>query len=170
MPDSITRDGFERPIVISHPALKEALEQYITWLQQSGISSQPGKHHLGLDASAQLLVNDKGQPFTMQNRGSGSQSPAAMNKFLDRLIEQAGLADTGVNRLSLVRTAVVEGYRAGMSTTDLMITTGFSTETISTILAMDVAQYSPLANWFVQRKESKVKRLEAFKRRRRFMI
>lgn len=24
---------------ISHPAVKEALEQYITWLQQSGISS-----------------------------------------------------------------------------------------------------------------------------------
>lgn len=170
LPDAITRDGFERPIVMSHPTLKEALEQYITWLRESGISSHPGKHHLGLDASAQLLVNDKCQPFSMQNRGSGSQSPAAMNKFLDRLIEQAGLADTGVNRLSLVRTAVVEGYRAGMSTTDLMITTGFSAETISVILAMDVAQYSPLADWFVQRKESKVKRLEAFKKRRRFMI
>lgn len=170
LPEQITRDGFERPIVVSHPALKDALEQYLSWLQQSGISSQPGKHHLGLDASAPLLVNDKGQPFSMQSRGVGSQSPAAMNKFLDRLIEQAGLTDAGVNRLSLIRTAVVEGYRAGMSTTDLMITTGFSAETISVILAMDVAQYSPLADWFVQRKEAKVKRLEAFKNRRRFMI
>lgn len=170
LPEQITRDGFERPVVISHPALKEALEQYITWLQQSGISSHPGKHHLGLDPTAQLLVNDKGQPFSMQSRGEGAQSPAAMNKFLDRLIQQAGLSDAGINCLSLVRTAVVEGYRAGMSTTDLMITTGFSAETISVILAMDVAQYSPLADWFVQRKEAKIKRLEAFKKRRRFMI
>lgn len=170
LPEQITRDWFERPIVMSHPALKDALEQYINWLQQSGINSQPGKHHIGLDPTAQLLVNDKGQPFSMQSRGAGAQSPAAMNKFLDRLIEQAGLADSGVSRISLVRTAVIEGYRAGMSTTDLMITTGFSAETISTILAMDVAQYSPLADWFVQRKEAKVKRLEAFKKRRRFMI
>lgn len=27
LPDAITRDGFERPIVMSHPTLKEALEQ-----------------------------------------------------------------------------------------------------------------------------------------------
>lgn len=106
----------------------------------------------------------------MQSRGAGAQSPAAMNKLLDKLIESAGLSDMGITRLSLVRTAVVESYRAGMSTTDLMIITGFSAETISTILAMDVAQYSPLADWFVQRKEAKVKRLEAFKKRRRFMI
>jgi len=44
-----------------------------------------------------------------------------------------------------------------------MITTGFSAETISVILAMDVAQYSPLADWFVQRKEAKIIRLEALR-------
>jgi len=170
LPEQITRDGFERPFLMSNPALKDALEQYLSWLRESGIHSHPSKHHLGLDATAPLLVNDKGQPFSMQSRGEGAQSPAAMNKLLDRMIRQAGLADAGVNRLSLVRTAVVEGYRAGMSTTDLMITTGFSAETVSVILAMDVAQYSPLADWFVQRKEVKVKRLEAFKKRRRFMI
>lgn len=170
LPEQITRDGFERPFLMSNPALKDALEQYLSWLQESGIHSHPSKHHLGLDASAPLLVNDKGQPFSMQSRGEGAQSPAAMNKFLDRLIKQSGLHDAGVSRISLVRTAVIESYRAGMSTTDLMITTGFSAETISVILAMDVAQYSPLADWFVQRKEAKVKRLEAFKKRRRFMI
>jgi hypothetical protein len=93
-----------------------------------------------------------------------------MNKQLDKLVENARLADTGINRLSLVRTAVIEPYRAGMSTTDLMIITGFNAETISTILAMDVAQYSPIADWFVKRKADKVKRLEAFKKRRRLMI
>jgi len=169
LPDSITRDGFERPIVVTHPALKESLEQYLSWLLQSGINTHPSKHHLGLDPTAPLLVNDKYQPFTMQSRGSG-QSAAAMNKLLDKLIQQSGLAESGVSRISLVRTAVIEGYRSGMSTTDIMITTGFSAETISVILAMDVAQYSPLADWFTQRKESKIKRLESFKKRRQFMI
>lgn len=75
----------------------------------------------------------------MQSRSSGAQSPPAMNTQLDKRIDNAWLADIGVSRLSLVRTAVIESYRAGMSTTDLMIITGFSSETISTILAMGVA-------------------------------
>lgn len=170
LPDDITRDGYERPTVMSHPALKVALEQYLHWLIEAGINTQPNNHYLGLDGTAQLLVNDKGQPFTMQSRGTGTQSPAAMNKLLDKLINNAGLSGMGINRLSLVRTAVIESYRAGMSTTDLMIITGFSSETISTILAMDVAQYSPIADWFVKRKADKVKRLDSFKKRRSFMI
>lgn len=93
-----------------------------------------------------------------------------MNKLLDKLINNAGLSDIGINRLSLVRTAVVEFYRAGMSTTDLMIITGFGADTVSTILAMDVAQYSPISDWFVKRKADKVKRLESFKLRRKYMI
>ena len=128
LPDDITRDGYERPIVMSHPAVKVALERYIEWLLESGIHTQPDKHHLGLDPTLPLLVTDKGQPYSMQSRG-GSQSPAAMNKQLDKLIEGAGFSGTGVNRLSLVRTAVVESYRAGMSTNDLMIITGFSADT-----------------------------------------
>lgn len=77
LPEQITRDGFERPFLMSNPALKDALEQNLSWLQESGIHSHPSKHHLGLDASAPLLVNDKGQPFSMQSRGEGAQSPAA---------------------------------------------------------------------------------------------
>lgn len=170
LPDSITRDDYERPVVISHPALKEAFEQYIQWLLQSGINTQPAAHHLGLDPTAPLLVNDKGVSFSMQSRGEGVLSPSAINKCLDTLIMNAGLADIGIKRISLLRTAVIESYRSGMSTSDLMITTGFSAETISTILAMDIEQYSPIADWFTNRKEAKVKRLDAFKKRRRFMI
>lgn len=169
LPPEITRDGMERPILVSHPALKDAFEQYIAWLLSTGINTQPNKNHLGLDPTMPLLVTDKGLPFTMQSRGAG-QSPAAMNKMLDKLIEQAGLSDNGVSRISLVRTAVVESYRAGMSTSDLMVITGFSEETIGMILAMDYTQYSPLADWFTERKSAKEKRLEAFKKRRRFMI
>jgi hypothetical protein len=170
LPDSITRDGYERPVVVSHPALKEAFEQYIQWLLQSGINTQPAAHHLGLDPTAPLLVNDKGVSFSMQSRGEGVLSPSAINKCLDTLINNAGLADVGIKRISLLRTAVIESYRSGMSTSDLMITTGFSAETISTILAMDIEQYSPIADWFTNRQEVKVKRLEAFKKRRKFMI
>lgn len=170
LPDSITRDGYERPLILSHPALKQALEQYIEWLIASGINTQPDKHHLGLDPNSSLLVDDKGRCFTMQSRGEGSQSPARMNHCLTSLISKSGLAKKGITRLSLVRTAVVEAYRGGMSTNDLMVITGFSDETIGNILAMDVAQYSPIADWFTNRAEAKVKRLESFKKRRKFMI
>jgi hypothetical protein len=170
LPDSITRDGYERPVLISHPALKEAFEQYIQWLLQSGINTQPAAHHLGFDPTAPLLVNDKGVSFSMQSRGEGALTPSAMNKCLDTLIMNAGLTDIGIKRISLLRTAVIESYRSGMSTSDLMITTGFSAETISTILAMDIEQYSPIADWFTSRQEAKVKRLESFKKRRVYMI
>lgn len=170
LPESIARDGYERPIVMSNPALKDALEQYITWLLKHGISTQPDKHYLGLDPTAPLLVNDKGQPFSMQSRGEGSQAATAMNKCLDKLIQNAGLNDSGISRLSLVRTSVVEAYRSGMSTSDIMIISGFSEESVSTILAMDYAQYSPISEWFTQRAESKVKRLIAFQKRRKYMI
>lgn len=93
-----------------------------------------------------------------------------MNILFYKHIDNDGLADIGVSRLCLIRTAVIESCRAGMSTTDFMITAGFSAETISTILAMDVAQYSPIAHWFLKRRADKVKRFEGFKKRRRFMI
>ncbi|MBB1388736.1 hypothetical protein H5185_04770 [Shewanella sp. SG44-6] len=99
----------------------------------------------------------------MQNRGGGALSLTAMNKCLDKLIKNSGLSESGITRISLIRIALVNSYRAGMRTTDLMIVTGFSAETISTILAMDVAQYSPIVYWFVKRKADKVKRLESLK-------
>lgn len=170
LPDTITRDRYERPLVICHPALKDAFEQYIQWLLASGINTQPAAHYLGLDPNTPLLINDKYVSFSMQSRGEGALSPSAINKCLDTLIKNAGLADIGIKRISLLRTAVIEAYRSGMSTTDLMITTGFSAETISNILAMDIEQYSPIADWFTNRNESKVKRLESFKKRRKFMI
>ena len=108
-------------------------------------------------------------PFTTQSRGSAI-SPYAMNKKLDSLISDTGLWDNGIRRISLVRTCVVELYRNGASTTDIMIITGFSEESIRQILTMDYMQLSPIYDWFEQRAERKQKRLESFKKRRRFMI
>lgn len=170
LPETITRDGYERPVLLSNPQVMEALEQYIKWMLQSGINTQPADHYLGLDPNAPLLVNDDFKAYTVQSRGNGNLSPYGMNRALDKLIKQADLWDVGVRRISMIRTCVIESYRAGMSTTDLMVVTGFSDETIGKILAMDYAAYSPIADWFEQRKAAKQRRLESFKKRRRFMM
>lgn len=170
LPETITRDGYERPIVLSHDEVRAAFEAYIKWLVKSGINTLPNNHYLGLNPNAALFVDDNFKAFTVQNRGLDKVSPHAMNKLLDQLIKNAGLWQSGARRLSLVRTCVIESYRVGMSTNDIMITTGFSDDSISKILAMDYQQYSPITNWFIKRKESKHKRLESFKKRRRFMI
>ncbi|MGI2115634.1 integrase [Shewanella frigidimarina] len=169
LPDTITRDGAERPVVLANVELKKAFEKYIKWLIESGINTMPNKHYLGLNPNAHLFVDDNFKPFTVQKRGE-SISPHAMNKLLDQLIKNAGLWDAGVRRLSLVRTCVIESYRAGMSTNDIMITTGFSDDSIAKILVMDYSVYSPISEWFIKRKTTKQNRLEAFKRRRKWMI
>jgi hypothetical protein len=169
LPESVTRDGNERPIVLSHGELRKAFEMYIGWLVASGINTLPNKHFLGLNPNTPLFVNDDFRPFTVQSRG-GNTSPHAMNRMLDQLIKNAGLWDCGVRRLSFVRTCVIESYRAGMSTTDISITTGFSDDSISKILAMDYTAYSPITDWFVNRKETKQKHLESFKKRRKYML
>lgn len=170
LPESVTRDGNERPILLSNELVKTAFEQYIKWLIETGINTQPSKHYLGLNPNAQLFVNDDFKAFTVQSRGDNNVSPFAMNRTLDKLIKNAGLWDSGIRRLSLVRTCVIESYRVGMSTTDVSITTGFSDDSISKIIAMDYTAYSPIAEWFINRKETKQRRLESFKKRRRFMI
>lgn len=167
LPESVTRGGNERPILIVNDELKQAFEQYVNWLIENNINTLPKKHYLGLNPNAQLFVNDDFKAFTVQSRGENI-SPHAMNKFLDQLIKSAGLWDSGVRRLSLVRTCVIESYRSGMSTTDISITTSFSDDSISKILAMDYAAYSPITDWFINRKETKQKRLESFKKRRKY--
>ncbi|AXR06665.1 integrase [Salinimonas sediminis] len=169
LPESITRDGYERPMVLSHPELKRAFECYFEWLIQHKINSYPHKHYYGLDPNAALLIADNFKPFTTQSRGSAI-SPFALNKKLDSLISDAGLWNKGVRRISLVRTCVIEMYRNGVSTTDIMIITGFSEESIKQILTMDYMQLSPIYDWFEQRADRKQKRLDSFKKRRRFML
>ena len=51
-----------------------------------------------------------------------------------------------------------------------MVITGFSEESIKQILTMDYMQLSPIYDWFEQRAERKQKRLDSFKKRRRFML
>lgn len=169
LPDSITRSGTERPIVLSHDEVKAAFEQYVNWLIESGINTMPNKHYSGLNPNAPLFVNDDLKSFTVQNRGERT-TPAAMNKILDQFIKNADLWDCGIRRLSLVRTCVIESYRQGLSTTEISIITGFSDDSIGKILIMDYTAYSPIAEWFVKRKETKQRHLESFKKRRRFQV
>ena len=57
-----------------------------------------------------------------------------------------------------------------MSVNDIIVTTGQGEETIKNALMMDVAQYSPISEWFEKRRTDKAKRLESFKKRRKYMI
>ncbi|WP_339145137.1 integrase [Pseudoalteromonas galatheae] len=169
LPDTIARDGFERPIILSHPELMRAFEAYYGWLIENKINCLPHKHYRELDPNAPLFVDDSLSPFTTQSRANAI-SPHAMNKQLDAFIKNAGLWDCGVRRISLVRTCVIELYRNGASTTDILIVTGFSEESVRNILTMDYMQMSPIYDWFEQRRDRKQKRLESFKKRRRFML
>ena len=169
LPDTVTRDSFERPIIMSHSEVTKAFEQYLTWLKANEINTLNNKHYLGFDPNAQLFVNDDLKPFTTQSRGE-SISPYAMNKRLDQLIKNSGLNTTGVTRLSLVRTCVIESYKADMSTTDISVVTGFSVDSIKKILIMDIGAYSPIADWFTKRAKQKHARLESMKMRRKFQI
>jgi hypothetical protein len=169
LPDTITRDGQERPVLLSHDEVRRAFELYIHWLLDNNISSLPHKHYMGLDPNAPLLVDDNFKPFTKQSRGN-SISPNAINKCIDKLIKNTLLWDQGVRRLSLVRTYVIEAKKAGMSTNDIMITSGFSEDSVSKILVMDYSAYSPIYDWFAKRRTQKLERTAAFIRRReRFM-
>lgn len=65
---------------------------------------------------------------------------------------------------------MIEAKLAGMSTNDIMITSGFSEDSVSKILIMDYKAYSPIYEWFIKLKSQKEERLAAFKRRHeRFM-
>lgn len=86
LPESITRDGQERPVLITQDEVKKAMEHYLKWLRDNNINTLPHKHYLGVDPNAPLLVDDNYKAFTVQSRG-GFISPNALNKCLDKLIK-----------------------------------------------------------------------------------
>jgi len=170
LPESITYDGYERPIMIAQEQLKEWFVKYIVWLINHKISTQQGKSHQGLNPNANLFLDDDYKPFTVQSRGNGALSPNKMNKHLDSLIVKSGLWVTGIRRKSFIRACTISAYRSNMSVNDIIITTGQSEETIKKTLVMDYQQYSPIADWFEEQKTRKAKRLASFKKRRKFQI
>ena len=66
LPEQISRDGFERPIVLSHPELMSAFEAYFTWLIERKLNCYPHRHYNGLDPNAPLFVNETGLLTTRQ--------------------------------------------------------------------------------------------------------
>jgi len=170
MPDSIAYDNSERPIPLSNEDLQGLIVNYLKWMLENGINTQIGDSYLGLNPNAQLFVDDDYKAYTVQKRGNDSLSPNKMNKHLDSLIKNTTLWSNGVRRKSFIRTCIIQAYKSDMSVTDIMLITGFGQETIEKVLVMDIGQYSPIYDWFIQRKEQKIKRLESFKKRRRFMI
>lgn len=168
LPESITYDGYDRPIVMAQEQLKEWFVKYVVWLINNGINTQQGKSYQGLNPNAQLFLNDDYKPFTLQKRGNDVLSPNQMNKHLDSLIKKTDLWAKGIRRKSFIRACTISAYRSDMSVNDIMITTGQSEETIKKTLVMDYEQYSPIADWFEKRRTQKAKRLESFKKRRKY--
>ena len=170
LPNSITYDGYDRPFLLSNEEIQGWFVDYIKWLVSNGINTQAGNSYYGLNPNAQLFVNDDFKPFSAQKRGNGNLSPVQLNKHLDKLIKNTALWARGIRRKSFIRTCTIQSYRAGMSTNDITVTTGQGEETIKNTLVMDLAQYDPICDWFDQRKVKKAKRLESFKKRRKYMI
>lgn len=170
MPDAIAYDGSERPIPLSNEELQNMIVLYLKWLLESGVNTQVGDSYLGLNPNAQLFVDDDYKAYTVQNRGNKTLSPNKMNKHLDSLIKKTALWDKGIRRKSFIRTYIIQAYKSGMSATDLILITGLGSETIEKVLVMDIGQYSPIYDWFVKRKDQKVKRLKSLKIRRKFQV
>lgn len=170
LPESISYDGYERPVPLDNETITEWFTEHLKWLLNSGIHTQAGKSYLGLNPNAQLFVNDDYKPFTLQKRGNDRLNPDQMNKKLDNLIKHAGLWGNGVRRKSFIRTCTINYYRYGLSVDEISIITGQSEPTIKNALAMDIGQYSVINEWFEERKAKIARRQESFKKRRRFMI
>jgi hypothetical protein len=175
MPESISFDGNERPIPLCNDVVKDAIESYLSWLKAKGLNTHPNNSYLGFNPNLPLCVNDNYKEFGLQHRVkkvdvSKMLLPIAMNKLIDSLIIKAGLNDCGVDRTSFIKTFVIEGYRSGLSVNDLIIIGGMSDTTVKTYLAADLAQYSPITEWFIERGIRNQKKLESLRKMRRFKI
>lgn len=167
LPEEVTRDGQERPVIISHPELQKAFESYWHWLIENKINSYPHKRYLGLDPNAAVFVGDYYKPYTTQSNVDRLK-PAAMTKQLDTLIKNASLWDRGVRRISLVRAAVIALYRGGLSSQDVSLMTGFSKDSIAKILTMDIAHTDAITDWFDERIKRKEKLLKSRQNKRQW--
>lgn len=175
LPESITSDGKERPLLLITEEVKQAVESYYRWLHKSAINTHPNKSHLGFDPNLPMLVNDNYKEFGLQKRGKtpkGDQKslPISMNKMIDSFIEKSGLNVCGVDRKSFIKTFVIESYRADFGIKDLMILTRLSEPTILNYLASDIRQYAGIVAWFDERTDRKARRLESMQKLRRFKI
>jgi hypothetical protein len=79
------------------------------------------KSYQGLNPNAPLFLNDDYKPFILEKCGNDVLSPNQMNKHLDSLIKKTDLWAKGIRRKSFIR-----AYRSGMSSNDIMFTTGQS--------------------------------------------
>lgn len=174
LPESIAFDDNERPVVLD-PDVMKAIQKYLSWLNKISINTHPAKSYLGFDPNLPLIVNDDYNAFGLQKRGKkadGSQKnlPITLNKKIDDFIRKSGLDRDCVDRTSFIKTYVIEAFRSKYCIKHLAIFTSLSELTITNYLATDPSQYNEIVEWFVNKKEAKLKRLESFKKRRKYQI
>lgn len=164
----------ERPILFSHDGLKQSIEQYLTLLKAEQVLTSPLDSYLGLCPTALFLVNPETfKPFGVQKRGTKAggainYAPYTLNRYIDKLIVNAGLSDIGIKRKSLTRLYVIEAYKSDISIKDICLTSGLSVDTIMKVLAMDLEQYSPLVHWWDKREQAKDARVKRLKQVRKW--
>lgn len=167
-------NGRERPILFTNDALKQSIKQYITLLNTEQILTSPIDSYMGLCPSALFLVNpDSFQPFGVQKRGTKAggeinYAPYSLNRYVDKLIANAGLSEIGIKRKSLTRLYVIQAYKSDISIKDICLTSGLSVDTIMKVLAMDLSQYSPLVQWWDKREKAKEVRIHRMKQVRKW--
>lgn len=170
LPDTITWDGCERPIVLSNPVVINVFELHIKQQKELGINTHLHKSYMGMNPNAKVFYSENFKPFTIQSRGENNRSANMMNKYLDGIIKNSGLWASGVRRKSFLYTFVCHAYRQEMSVSDIMIITGLSEESIESHLVRDYSAYSPISDWFEKRRSDKKKRLKSFAKRRQYML
>lgn len=165
-------NGKERPILLNDD-LKRTLEQYLALLRSEDVLSSPKPSYLGLMPTALLIVNPMTfKPFGLQKRGVRGErvvySSTHLNKFVDDIIKSAKLSDIGINRKSLLRLYVIEAYKSDISLRDIAILSGLAIDSIKKAIAMDLNQYSPIAEWFDNRDKAAKRRLNRMRQVRKW--
>lgn len=167
-------NGRERPILFSHDGLKQSIEQYITLLKAEQVLTSPLDSYLGLCPTALFLVNPESyKPFGVQRRGTKAggainYAPYTLNRYIDKLIDNAGLSAQGIQRKSLTRLYIIEAFKSDISIKDICLMSGLSVDTIMKVLAMDLEQYSPLVQWWNKRERAKEARIDRMKKVRQW--
>lgn len=181
LPSTITWDSYERPIVLSNPVVINAFELHIKQQKELGINTHYHKSYMGMNPSSKVFYNEDFKSFKPQGRGEKppkkgenetrkARSANMMNKYLDILIRNSGLWQSGVRRKSFLYTFVCHAYREKMSVNDIMIITGLSEESVESHLVRDYSAYSPISDWFEKRRSDKKKRLISYAKRRKYML
>ncbi|MDX1454751.1 MAG: hypothetical protein R3217_04770 [Gammaproteobacteria bacterium] len=133
LPASYAFNGESRSAWLLDADFMQVLDDWLAVRLASewGVGKQADRHR-GLDGKSPLFLNNRGEPFAMTPRASGSDElvPSGMNRLLRELLDAAGLSD--YSPLAFRDTWIVRLWDQGLSRQDLMKLSGIRrSETIN---------------------------------------